>query len=121
MPTLLDTAHLDSVARHIAIHAQALRTQASQLGTRADDARWQSLAANRFRGRAHEVVAEMRHTARQVETAGFVLAAHARRVRTAEAELAAAAHAALGIARTLSRGAAELNSDVLRWLRPRWL
>jgi hypothetical protein len=118
MPKLLDTAHLNSIARQLAMHADALHSQASGLSASADHAHWQSLAAARFRGRAQEIVAEMRRTARRVESAGFVLAGHARRVRGAEAELAAAGHAAVGVARLVSHAAAELGGDALRWLRP---
>jgi hypothetical protein len=118
MPKLVDTAHLDSVARQLAMRAAALRADASRLATSADAARWQSLAATRFRTQAHGVVAEIRRTAGRVEAAGFVLAGHSRRVRGAEAELAAVGQAALGVARTVGHASTELASDVLRLFHP---
>ena len=118
MPNLIDTSYLDSVARRLVMQAEGLRAHAGRLNLSTDAARWQSVAAARFRAQAHAIVAQVRLTAGRVESAGLVLAAHSRRVRSAEAELAAAAHAVLGVMQTVSTVGTELVGDVVNLLHP---
>ena len=104
---LFDPDDLIRIAGRIDAQASALRARGRSLVAAAYRARWHSTAATAFRGQVEHLDRRIQHAGHNLERAADELRAHARRVRTAEAALAAAVR----IERTTARETARLAGE----------
>lgn len=88
---LFDPDDLVRLAGRIETQASELRAKGRSLVAAAGQARWHSTAATAFRAEIDRLDHRFRHAAHNLERAADELRAHAHRVRTAEAALAAVA------------------------------
>ena len=84
MSFLPDADALVRLAGHISGHADEMRRRAGDLAVAAERVAWQSTAADAFRDRARDLVADLRHAAAGVDHAAQSLLSHAANVRHAE-------------------------------------
>jgi hypothetical protein len=91
---LLDTAALETAARHISSHADDLRRRASRLAAAAEGVRWHSRAATAFRTDVRDLTVALRRAAGEVDDTAHALRRHAAAARRAEAVARAAERAA---------------------------
>jgi uncharacterized protein YukE len=75
-----DASELHAIAHRIRSHADALRTRATELAARADNAHWHSPGSAVFRDRVRQVTTAMRSAAGRLDDAAAALDRHADRV-----------------------------------------
>jgi hypothetical protein len=75
-----DPGDLRAIAHRIAAHADHVRAQAAALAHAADTARWYSPAADTFRGAVHDIAADLRRAAGELDDAAAAMLRHAAQV-----------------------------------------
>src|SRR5919201_2330978 len=98
MSLLPNADALDGMTGHISSHADEMRRHAARLAASVEAVRWRSTAADAFRSRARDLVADLRRAAAGVDNAAESLRHHAANVRQAESLVGDVAQAVVGIA-----------------------
>jgi uncharacterized protein YukE len=98
---LPDTDVLDGLARHISGHADEMRRRAVRLAAAVEAVHWRSTAAEAFRNRARDLVADLRRAAAGIDDAAESLRHHAANVRHAESVAGGVGHAVVAAAEAI--------------------
>jgi chromosome segregation ATPase len=101
--SVLDSARLDALSRHLAEAAAELAGRRSELRSRAAELRWHSPAARAFATVLHELLGQLGQSSNRLAELSATVRAHRQRAGDRAAALARIAHGGLAAVEHLVR------------------